>query len=55
MRKPPRIVVLLLAGAIALWLSYKLLSRGLFYLLFALWGAAFTLLKLKYFPRHPMG
>ncbi|MDO9214008.1 MAG: hypothetical protein Q7U23_09270 [Methylococcales bacterium] len=46
----PRIVVLLLAGAIALWLSYKLLSRGLFYLLFALWGAAFALLKLTYFP-----
>jgi hypothetical protein len=42
--------VLLLAGVIALWLSYKLLSRGLFYLLFALWGAAFALLKLTYFP-----
>lgn len=50
MSNPPRIVVLLLAGVIALWLSVQLLSRGLFYLLFGLWGAAFALLKLTYFP-----
>jgi hypothetical protein len=50
MANPSRIVVLLIAGAITLWLSYKLLSRGLFYLLFILWGGAFALLKATYFP-----
>ncbi len=50
MPNPTRIIVLFIAGSMLLWLSYKLLARWLFYGVFIVWGAAFALLKLTYFP-----
>jgi hypothetical protein len=50
-----RISVLLLAGSIALWLSYQLLALWLFYAVLLLWSAAFALLKITFFPAPSSG
>ena len=50
-----RIIVLILAGAIACWLSYQLLVRWLFYVVLSAWGLAFALIKITYFPAPSSG